>query len=190
MTREPGFARSLKRSRRPVKSPQAERVRRLRDLEAVRRQAILDLPKVGSLDGVAEIARRVAGCRCAVIAVADCEGLFALSESGQASGAAAGRFEALAGRAGEPGIDTDAVCRAAVDPLAMAELGFRFYAGLPLRTADGHALGTLALVDPEARQLDDEVLATLRLLAQVIVDLLELRLAARAELAELRLDPE
>ena len=171
-----------------MNSAQVERVRRLRELEAVRRQAILDLPRERSLDGVAEIARRIAGCGCAIIAIVDHEGLFALSDSGQATGAPPVRFESFAGQASEPALDSEAACRAAANPLAMEQLGFRFYAGLPLRTADGHALGTLALLNPESREIGEEALATLKLLAQVVVDLLELRLAARVKVAELLLE--
>lgn len=190
MTQAPGFARSLRRSHRQVKSPRVERVRRVRNLDAVQRQVILDHPRDGSLDGVAEIARRVAGCPCAVIALADREDLFGPSESAAAPRAVPDRFETIAGRANDPAIDAAAACRAATDPLLAEELGFRFYAGLPLRTADGHPLGTLAVVDTEARRPDDEALETLRLLAQVVVELIEGRLAARAAVAELRLDAD
>lgn len=165
-------------------------MRRVRNLDAVQRQVILDHPRDGSLDGVAEIARRVAGCPCAVIALADREDLFGPSESAAAPRAVPDRFETIAGRANDPAIDAAAACRAATDPLLAEELGFRFYAGLPLRTADGHPLGTLAVVDTEARRPDDEALETLRLLAQVVVELIEGRLAARAAVAELRLDAD
>ncbi|MDQ1123636.1 SpoIIE family protein phosphatase [Microbacterium trichothecenolyticum] len=41
------------------------------------------------------------------------------------------------------------------DRAIVAEHGMRFYAGIPLRTEDGHAVGTLCLLDAEPGRLDD-----------------------------------
>jgi signal transduction histidine kinase len=50
---------------------------------------------------------------------------------------------------------------------------------VPLRTSDGHSLGTLNVIDGEAREIRQEQIDTLRDLAAVVMDELELRLAAR-----------
>lgn len=76
--------------------------------------------------------------------------------------------------------DTRADPRFACQPFAMSEPGVRFYAGAPLITHDGFNLGTLCLVDTQPRQdLTDEQCLTLADLAAMVVDELELRLAAR-----------
>lgn len=66
--------------------------------------------------------------------------------------------------------------RFADNPLVGAAGGFRFYAGAPLTTADGHNIGTLCVLDTAPRA---EVTATeqeaLRNLAALAVDELELR---------------
>jgi GAF domain-containing protein len=59
-------------------------------------------------------------------------------------------------------------------------VGIRFYAGMPLRTQDGHALGALCLIDQKPRQLDPIAALALPLLARQVVNQLERTAAARA----------
>jgi len=69
--------------------------------------------------------------------------------------------------------------RFACTPLVQHQPGMRFYAGAPLLTQDGFNLGTLCLVDSKPRDLlSAEQQATLVDLAAIVVDELELRLAA------------
>jgi signal transduction histidine kinase len=77
--------------------------------------------------------------------------------------------------------DARADPRFAVNPLVTGRPGIRFYAGAPLRSPDGHALGTLCVIDFEPRPpLSAGEEDTLRALAAVVVDALEQRLALRA----------
>lgn len=62
------------------------------------------------------------------------------------------------------------------NPLVAGPPGMRFYAGALLRTSDGHALGTLCVLDHEPRPgLDEEQKAALSTLARQVMSLLELR---------------
>ncbi len=56
-----------------------------------------------------------------------------------------------------------------------------FYAGVPLETAEGHAIGTLCVLDRQVRELRSEQVAALEALARHAVAELELRRAFLAE---------
>ncbi|MCU0771789.1 MAG: GAF domain-containing protein [Verrucomicrobia bacterium] len=61
------------------------------------------------------------------------------------------------------------------NPMVRGTPGIRFYAGSPLITADGYALGTLCVLDRKPRALTAFQKRALQLLARVVVSLLELR---------------
>jgi sigma-B regulation protein RsbU (phosphoserine phosphatase) len=83
----------------------------------------------------------------------------------------------------EPYVITDGLAdpRTAANPLVHGELGVRFYAAAPIVTADGHRLGTVNVIDTNPRDTTEREIQTLRELAAIVVDELELRLAAIRE---------
>ena len=63
--------------------------------------------------------------------------------------------------------------RLATNPLIRGGAGLRFYAGVPLRTAGGTRLGTLAALDRQARSLSADHVEQLEQLAECAVAMLE-----------------
>jgi PAS domain S-box-containing protein len=86
--------------------------------------------------------------------------------------------------------DASADDRFANNPLVTSSPGIRFYAGAPLVTAEGHALGTLCVMDHKPRELTAEQAQALRALSHQVVAQLRLRkqlaeqLRVNAELAQ------
>ncbi|NKB47900.1 MAG: GAF domain-containing protein [Alphaproteobacteria bacterium] len=61
------------------------------------------------------------------------------------------------------------------NPLVTGPPYIRFYIGVPLRTPDGHNIGTLCAIDQQPRELSDDDIHILRDLAGLVMDALELR---------------
>lgn len=66
------------------------------------------------------------------------------------------------------------------NPLVVGEPGLRFYAGALLKTEEGHAIGTVCVLDFSPRDLSDLQERTLRVLARQVMKQLDLRRAIGA----------
>ncbi len=76
--------------------------------------------------------------------------------------------------------DATADDRFADNPLVTGDPTVRFYAGVPLTTAAGNALGTLCVIDRAPRDLTSEQETALRALGRQVMAQLELRLSVAA----------
>ena len=65
------------------------------------------------------------------------------------------------------------------NPLVTAENGLRFYAGALLKTAEGHPIGTVCVLDFKPRNLSEIQQSTLKVLARQVMRQLELRKTLR-----------
>ena len=167
-------------SPRPASSldPKNEELR----MAAVGRYEILDTPPDGAFDRITGLAARIFKVPIATITVVDQDRIWFKSKYG-IDATEIGRDPGLCASAiigSKPWVVNDATTdpRTLENPLVRGELGLRFYAGAPLRTADGYNLGTLNIIDREPRRLRAEELDTLTQLAEIVVDELELRLSA------------
>lgn len=170
-----------RRVTRPAPIPPNERER----LEALRRYQILDTPPDGAFDRITALAARTFDVPISIVSIVDSDRIWFKSRHGVDLDEV-GRDPGLCASAilqYEPWLVTDAEVdpRTLTNPLVVGELGLRFYAGVPLTTRDGHNLGTLNVIDTEPRELDALQIATLKDLAAIVVNELELRLAARRE---------
>ena len=152
-------------------------------IAAVRPYDVLDTPPDRAFDAITAIAVRLLDVPVAVVSIADKDRIWFTSRQGLDLHRV-GRDAGLCASAifqDEPWVVTDAETdpRVVANALVAGELGFRFYAGVPLTIGDGHNLGTLCVMDDEPRQITDAELATLVDLAAVVVDELELRVSAR-----------
>ena len=152
-------------------------------MAAVRRYDILDTPPDGSFDRITAIAARRFNVPISIISIVDHDRIWFKSHHGvpvqqipREPGLCASAIMST-----EPHILTDAKIdpRSLANPLVAGEFGLRFYAGVPLRTSDGYNLGTLCIIDKEARPMDQGQIDDLRDLASVVMDQMELRLSAR-----------
>lgn len=157
-------------------------------LAAVQRYDILDTPPDGAFDRITAIAARRFNVPISIVSIVDEDRIWFKShhgleveEVGRAPGLCA---SAILGN--EPWIVTDAKRdpRTLANPLLAGSFGLRFYAGVPLTTHDGYNLGTLCVIAREPRPVRDDEIEDLRDLASVVMDQLELRLAARRAVAQ------
>ena len=77
--------------------------------------------------------------------------------------------------------DAQADARFRDSPMVVGDPGIRFFAGAPLVTASGHAVGSLCVIDRVPRETSADERVTLQQLAAIAVDLIELHRSARRE---------
>ena len=151
-------------------------------MAAVNRYEILDSPPDGAFDRITSLAARIFNVPIATITIVDSDRIWFKSKYGL-DAVQIDRDPGLCASAVinyEPWVVNDASKdpRTLENPLVRGELGLRFYAGAPLRTADGFNLGTLNIIDSKPRELTSDELEMLQQLADIVVDEMELRLAA------------
>lgn len=154
-------------------------------LEALYRYRVLDTPAEPVFDDLAAIAAEITGTPTALISLVDADRQwfkaavrFPFTQSARAISFCSHTIQ-------QPEVltieDATADERFADNPLVTDGPQIRFYAGAPLITSDGHALGTVCGIDYEARTLTDAQGRALQRLARQVVRELEVR----RDLAEL-----
>lgn len=156
-------------------------------LRALARYEIMDSPPDGSFDRITAICARMFEMPIALVTLVDQDRIWFKSRYGLDA--------AQIDR--EPGLCASAILspdiyvvndakfdpRTLANPLVSGSMGLRFYAAAPLTTSDGHRLGTLCVIDQRPRSFSAAEQQTLQDLAAVVMDEMELRIAALRSIA-------
>lgn len=163
-------------------------------LAALRQYQILDTAPENSFDELVRLAAHICGTPIALVSLVDehrqwFKAKFGVDVQETPRDVAFCAHAILSPK--EPLVVPDATQdpRFADNPFVTQEPHIRFYAGVPLVTPEGQALGTLCVVDFQPRQLSPEQLDQLKALAHQVVAQLELRRTLR-ELAQTPLLPK
>lgn len=170
----------------PMPSGERDRMRELREL------GLLDTEPEEIFDRVTTLAAQITDTPMAVVSLVDDDRQWFKSTVGidVSEMAREHAFCAHAIASPEAVLVVDDACldpRFDHNPIVVGEPHVRFYAGAPLVTSNGHALGTLCVIDQEPRHLRDDQLEALRTLASLVASELDHRLSLRRQReAELR----
>ncbi|RZS46872.1 putative bifunctional diguanylate cyclase/phosphodiesterase [Sphaerotilus mobilis] len=150
-------------------------------LANLHRLRVLDTSPEPAFDALVDAAAGALRMPVAMVSLIDADRQWFKASRGMGETTQTSREIAFCGHVvarGEPLIVPDARldARFADNPLVTGEPHICFYAGAPLRLADGSCVGALCVIDQVPRQLDASGLAVLCDLARVVVHALEARL--------------
>ncbi|MDX6676511.1 MAG: phosphoserine phosphatase RsbU/P [Solirubrobacteraceae bacterium] len=159
-------------------------------IAAVRRYDILDSPPDGAFDRICALAVRIFDVPIATVTIVDEDRIWFKAHAGLD----VVEIPRVPGLCASAILQDDAYVisdgltdpRVASNALVHGELGVRFYAAAPITTSDGYRLGTVNVIGSTPRAVTDAEMQTLRDLAAIVMDELELRLAAMRELRSQR----
>ncbi|HET7871368.1 MAG TPA: sigma 54-interacting transcriptional regulator, partial [Terriglobales bacterium] len=165
----------------PIPANETER------LDALQRYRILDTPEQRELNDAVGLAATICDAPIALISLIDADRQWFKARVGLTETEMPRNMAFCAHAILQPDLfvvpDALADGRFADNPLVTGEPKIRFYAGAPLVTDEGHALGTLCVIDRVPRKLSAQQEQALRVLSAQVVAQLELG-RAQAELEE------
>lgn len=148
-------------------------------LAALQCYGILDAPREEEFEDITRLIARLCDAPIAVINLIDRERQWFVSEIGLGVRETPLDISICAHAILQPGIfivpDTLEDKRFADNPLVTGEPYLRFYAGALLKTREGHALGTLCVLDYKPRELTEEQKDALQVLANQVMRQIEIR---------------
>ena len=158
-------------------------------VEALKRYKILDTPPEDAFDNVASLATQIFKVPISLVSLVDAEQVYFKANVGMGKVRTMGRGVSLCSLAVmQEGVTVfenakEEPCLLA-NPNVAGEFGLNFYAGAPITTFDGFRIGTLCIVDKTSRVFDENSRKIMESLARIVMDEIELRLAAIEEIAK------
>lgn len=151
-----------------------------RRLEALRSYSVLDTEPEQVFDDLTKVAAILCDAPIALVSLVDAERQWFKARVGMAITETPRELSFCAHAILEPShvftvTDAHEDSRFSGNPLVSADPLIRFYAGVPLVSADGQALGTLCVMDRKPRELGHQQEEALRALARQVVSQIELR---------------
>lgn len=155
---------------------EAERIKTLKKYD------ILDTPSDGSFDNLTRLAAKLLDIPIALVSLVDTDRIWFKSRFGL-DATQIDRNPGLCASAilsDDIYLVEDAIKdpRTLANPLVAGEFGLRFYAAVPLQV-QGYNLGTFCVLDKNPRHFTEAQKEILKNLAEIVIDQMELRLAAR-----------
>ena len=153
-------------------------------LSSLRKYNILDTPKEEAFDNLTRLAAEICEVPIALISLVDENRQWFKSCIG-IDGSETSREVSFCAHAINSPREILEICDATTDarfadnPFVVGDPCIRFYAGVPIVTSAGHALGTLCVVDKVPRALNKAQKDALRTLAQQVLTQFELRRSLR-----------
>jgi PAS domain S-box-containing protein len=148
-------------------------------LDALQRYAILDTLPEQEFEDLSRLAALICGTPIAMVSLVDADRQWFKSKVGLDASETPRDIAFCAHAILQPDVmivpDALADERFRNNPLVTAEPHVRFYAGTPLITQEGYALGTLCVMDRVPRNMSPEQKDALRALGNLVVTQLELR---------------
>ncbi len=160
-------------------------------IKALTRYEILDTPPDGAFERITALASKIFNVPIAIISLVDKDRIWFKSHHGLPGVEQIDR---------EPGLCASAILseevylvenarkdpRTLTNPLVCGDFGLQFYAAAPLQTIDGYNLGTICIIDKKQRFISEEQKTYLEDLAAIVIDEMELRLAAKKAIKALK----
>lgn len=156
-----------------------------RRLAALARYDILDTPPEPAFERIAHLVQLVFGVPTSAVSLIDAHRQWIKAARGvdAAEFPVRDTFCNVTLRSEEPLVVPDLALdpRFKDNPFVLGELAVRFYAGMPIRTPDGHNIGTVCAMDQSPRDFSTRDLEILKELAQIVMNELELRRLASTD---------
>ena len=152
-------------------------------INSLKKYDILDTPPDGAFDKITALAAKIFNVPIALITIVDTDRIWFKSQFGIdvkqidkhpglcASAILSDELYLVEDAKKDP--------RCLANPLVAGEFGLEFYAAVPLKTRDGYNLGNFVIIDKKKRHLNEDQKEMLSMLADIVMEEMEIRLEAR-----------